>query len=83
MKTVLITGATDGIGKQTAINIANKRHHVILIGRNEQRCQSVQKAIIGLTSNKNIDYFSYDLSLISENKLLGTKIKNKYSATMY
>ncbi|MAV64250.1 MAG: short-chain dehydrogenase [Candidatus Marinimicrobia bacterium] len=78
MKTVLITGATDGIGKQTAINIAKKGHHIIFVGRSEQKCKTTQTEIIKSTSNKNIDYFSYDLSLISENKLLSIDIQKNY-----
>ena len=79
MKKILITGATDGIGKQTLLNIAKDNHHVIFVGRNEKKCQSVLKEIKSVTANKNIDFFVNDLSLVSENKLLAEKVRKKYS----
>ena len=79
MKTILITGATDGIGKQTLLNIAKANHHIIFVGRDEEKCQSVCEQIKKMTSNRNIEFFVSDLSLVSENKLLASKIKSKYS----
>jgi len=78
MKTILITGGTDGIGKQTLLNIAKENHHVIFVGRDQKKCQSVSNEIIDITSNENIDFLVSDLSLVSENKLLANKIKKKY-----
>ena len=80
MKKILITGGTDGIGKQTLLNIAKDKHHVIFVGRDEKKSALVCDEIIGLTGNKNIDYFISDLSLISENKSLAEKIKQKYQS---
>lgn len=37
MKTVLITGSTDGIGKLAALKLAEDRHEVILHGRNSEK----------------------------------------------
>ena len=42
-KTILITGATDGIGKQTAIELAQLGHDIILHGRNNERGQNLIK----------------------------------------
>ena len=36
-KIILVTGATDGIGKITATELAKKGNHVIIHGRNEQK----------------------------------------------
>ena len=36
---LLITGATDGIGKQTALNIAQAGHSIIIVGRNKEKCE--------------------------------------------
>ena len=36
-KTVVITGATSGIGYYSALEIANLGAHVILVGRNTER----------------------------------------------
>ena len=57
MKSILITGASDGIGKQTALNLAVAKNHVIIVGRNEEKCKSVCSHIIEATSNENIDFF--------------------------
>ena len=79
MKTILITGATDGIGKQTALNVAEYKHHVIIVGRNEQKCKIVCEEISEKSSNNNIEYMVCDLSLISDVKSLSYNIKKKFS----
>ncbi len=60
MKTVLITGSTDGIGKQTALILAQKGFFVLIHGRNEDRCKQTVKEISALTGGKNLDYFVCD-----------------------
>ena len=40
-KTALVTGSTSGIGKATAIALAARGAHVLVVGRNEQRAQEV------------------------------------------
>jgi len=44
-KTVLITGSTDGIGKQTAVEAARKGAQVIIHGRNDERILKTLKEI--------------------------------------
>lgn len=78
MSTVLITGGTDGIGKQTALNIAKENNHVILVGRNKKKCEDVSAQIKEESKNSKVDYFVKDLSLISDNKSLASIVINKY-----
>lgn len=44
-KTIVITGASDGIGREIALNLANKGVRVILLARDEQKLQTVQSEI--------------------------------------
>jgi len=37
-KIVLVTGSTDGIGKQTALELAKKGASVLIHGKNPERC---------------------------------------------
>src|SRR5512139_3757655 len=37
MQTILVTGSTDGIGLQTALQLAARMHEVVLHGRNAER----------------------------------------------
>ncbi|BBG58986.1 YciK family oxidoreductase [Providencia rustigianii] len=48
-KTILITGATDGIGQEAALTYARFGASVILLGRNPQKLDAVKKHIFDLT----------------------------------
>ena len=45
-KIVLITGATDGIGKETALNVARAGSTAIVHGRNQQKIDDVVQSIL-------------------------------------
>ncbi len=77
-KTILITGATDGIGKQTAIELAKLGGKIIIHGRNEERCKSVVAEIVDKTRNSNIDYLSADFASLSQVKEMANSINSKY-----
>jgi NAD(P)-dependent dehydrogenase (short-subunit alcohol dehydrogenase family) len=46
-KTALITGSTSGIGRATAIALADRGAHVLIVGRDEQRAKDVVAEIEG------------------------------------
>ena len=59
---VLITGSTDGIGKQTAIDLAQKGYHVLVHGKNREKGIAVVSEIKKLTNNNSVDLLIADLS---------------------
>jgi len=68
--TVLITGATDGLGQFTAERFAQQGARVLLHGRNEEKGQKILKQIKESTGNQKLAYFNGDFSsLESVNQL--------------
>ncbi|MGE7925803.1 SDR family NAD(P)-dependent oxidoreductase [Viridibacillus arvi] len=68
MKTILITGGTDGMGKALAITQLKKGYRVIIVGRSKDKgAQFINEAKQLNASNRAI-FLEADLSLISENK---------------
>ncbi|KAH7700255.1 CBN-DHS-24 protein [Aphelenchoides avenae] len=53
-KTYVVTGATSGIGKETAKNLAAKRAQVILACRDREKCIQTRRDIVIDTKNKKV-----------------------------
>ena len=77
--TSLITGATDGIGKEAAIELAKKGCNLILIGRNKEKGEKVVEEIRKVAdSYVDIDYFTADLMLMKEVSRVADEVSRKY-----
>ncbi|GIS54748.1 hypothetical protein Ct9H90mP29_17900 [bacterium] len=61
-KTCIITGATDGIGKQTAIDLAGLGYSIGLVGRDQDKGELVLNEIANTTNNQSLKFFKTDLS---------------------
>lgn len=61
-KIVLVTGSTDGIGRQTAAELALMNAHVVIHGRSKERVASAVNELQEITRNKNITGFVSDFS---------------------
>ena len=76
----IITGATDGIGKQTAIELSKLDYNLILVGRNKEKCELINQEIKSKYNNASIKFFYADLSLISNVNNLANEIKKEYKS---
>ncbi len=63
-KVVVITGASDGIGKEIALRLSGEGCSLALIGRNEQRLENVRKECVDLGAKK-VQSYSCDISSLS------------------
>ena len=68
MKHVLITGATGGIGKATAITLAKMHYKVTIHGRDAKKLEQAKRDIIEQSNNTNIDTLLFDLSSLKNVK---------------
>jgi len=65
-KTCIVTGATDGIGKATAMGLAKMGANVIIVGRNTQKARRVVEEIRSATQNANIEALIADFSSMDQ-----------------
>ena len=65
-KTVLVTGATAGIGRETALGVAKLGAQVVIVGRNAEKTRRVCEELRAATGNQAIEFLLADLSLLKE-----------------
>lgn len=61
-KRVLVTGATAGIGKETARALAKQGAHVVIVGRSEEKTRAVVDELRASAPNAPLDFLLADLS---------------------
>ncbi len=77
-KTILITGATDGIGLETSKALVGLGHKLLLHGRNPAKLEAVCKALSSLTAGADTENYVADLSDMAEVKALAKAVAEKY-----
>lgn len=76
-KNVLITGATAGIGLETAKVLAKKGANIYIVGRAVDKARLAVEEIKKYSGNNNIDFFIADLSSQQEVRRLAEEVKAK------
>lgn len=74
-KTALITGSTDGIGYQTALNLADKNWQILVHGRSATKVSKAAENIKQKTGNKRIYGVWGDLSSLKEVQNIPKQVK--------
>jgi len=77
-KICIITGANSGIGKATALGLAEMDATVVMVCRNQKWGEDAKEEIIEVTGNQSTDLLIADLSSQTAIHQLVDKIKQKY-----
>jgi len=77
-KTILITGATDGIGKQAALMLARMGARILLHGRNPEKAELVRQEIIQESNNPLVETVIADLQSLKQVRHLANEVKKTY-----
>lgn len=79
-RTVLVTGATDGIGKETAAVLAGRGARVIVHGKDPGRCESARQGIVRLHPGARVDIEVADFASLAEVRALAGRMRERYPA---
>jgi retinol dehydrogenase 12 len=77
-KTVVISGATGGIGLVTARELARKGYTVVGIGRDAGKCETAAEQIRTATGNPEVHYLVADLSVQSEIRAVADTFRERF-----
>jgi NAD(P)-dependent dehydrogenase (short-subunit alcohol dehydrogenase family) len=80
MKTAVITGASDGMGRATAMDLAKMGYRIIIHGRNADKTRAAAEEIKAGSGNQNVEFIVADISGIKGMKKLAAAIKEKTSS---
>jgi NAD(P)-dependent dehydrogenase (short-subunit alcohol dehydrogenase family) len=78
-KTILITGATDGIGLETAKMLVTQGHNLLLHGRNPAKLADVEIKLMGLAAGGSVESYVADFSNLVEVEALVAAVTEKHA----
>jgi len=77
-KTIMVTGATSGIGKETAHELAIRGAQIIVAGRNKDKAEATTTWIREDTGNDRVDYLLADFASLEDVRRLADQFTQRY-----
>lgn len=78
-KIILVTGSTDGIGKEAAYEMASMGHEIIMHGKRDKYGENLAEEFKRKTNNPDIHYFNCDLSDFKDIEKFTETLKTKFN----
>ena len=77
-RTALVTGATSGIGQETALGLARRGAHVVLVGRDPARAEAARKDVVGRSGSSRVDVLLADFASLEAIRGLAREFCARY-----
>lgn len=77
-RVILITGATSGIGKAAAKELAKLGSRLVMVVRDQPRGMAAWEEITKASGNENVELMVADLSSMEEIRILAAEFRKKY-----
>lgn len=78
MKTILITGATSGLGFEAAKQLSQQQHEIILLCRNKEKGEKAISELSAATGNKRLHLYTANLASQKSIEQASQQIKNDF-----
>jgi NAD(P)-dependent dehydrogenase (short-subunit alcohol dehydrogenase family) len=75
---ILLTGATDGLGRQVAIDLAKQGASLLVHGRSPQRGRALLQEVEGVREGAEATYYNADLSSLTETASMESRIRAEH-----
>ena len=79
-KTVLVTGATDGIGLELAVALVTQGHRVLIHGRSESKLEAASERLASLGGEGTCETFLADLSRMDQVDALAAAVAARHAS---
>ncbi|TPF96709.1 hypothetical protein EP30_05900 [Bifidobacterium sp. UTCIF-39] len=80
MKTILITGGTDGMGRGLAMHYLRRGDSVVVVGHSQGKGDRFLAEAAAMGAKKRATYIRADLSLVSENRRVIKEVRAKHDS---
>src|SRR5262245_21738056 len=77
-RTALVTGATSGIGQETAVGLAALGAHVVLVGRDRARAEAARKDVTERSRSPRVDLLLADFASLDAVRALAREFCGRY-----